>query len=344
MQERLKLRYYPYTLELKHIFSIASYSRTTTPVVITEIDYEGFTGYGEASMPPYLGESQASAMEFLSKVDLSGYSNVFDLETILTDIDEISPGNTAAKASIDIALHDLTGKLMNQTLCNILGFNKDKTPDTSFTIGIDTPDQIKEKVNEAGEYKILKVKLGRNNDKEIIEIIRSITQKPIIVDVNGGWKDNEQALDMAYWLNRKNVLLIEQPFIKDKLKDSAWLTKWSPIPVFADESVQRLEDVVKLKSSFSGINIKLMKCTGIREAYKMIILAKSLGLKVMLGCMTETSCAISAASHLSPLADFADLDGALLIKNDLFEGTKIINGKVTLSSLPGIGVKKIVSN
>ncbi len=309
-------------------------------MVITEIEYEGCKGYGEASMPPYLGETHESVMKFLSSVDLSGYSNVFDLETILAEVDEIAPGNTAAKASVDIALHDLKGKLMNQSLCNILGLNKNKISYSSFTIGIDTPDVIREKINEAVEYKILKVKLGRDNDKEIIETIRAVTDKPITVDINQGWKDREQALDMVHWLNKKNVILIEQPFSKDRIEDTAWLTKWSPLPVIADESVQRLADVIKAKGIFSGINIKLMKCTGIREAYKMMILAKALGLRVMIGCMTETSCAISAASQLSPLADYTDLDGSLLINNDVFEGTKLVDGKVMLSDLPGIGVKK----
>ncbi|MDR3627031.1 MAG: dipeptide epimerase [Ignavibacteriaceae bacterium] len=341
MSGTLKLKYYPYTLELKHTFTVASNSRSSTPAVLTEIEYEGYTGYGEASMPPYLGERHESVAQFLAKVDFSGYKNVFDLETILADIDAIAPGNTAAKASIDIALHDLIGKIMNQPLYNILGLNNEKAQYTSFTIGMDTPAVIEEKVEEAAEYKILKIKLGRDNDREIIETIRSITNKPIIVDVNQGWNDRDLALDMAYWLKAKNVLLIEQPFSKDKPEDSAWLTKWSPLPIIADESVQRLDDVMKARDVFSGINIKLMKCTGLREAYKMIILAKTIGLKVMLGCMTETSCAISAASQLSPLADYVDLDGALLINNDVFEGTKIVDGRVTLSGLPGIGVRKI---
>lgn len=341
MSGTLKLKYYPYTLELKHTFTVASNSRSSTPAVLTEIEYEGYTGYGEASMPPYLGETHESVAQFLAKVDFSGYKNVFDLETILADIDAIAPGNTAAKASIDIALHDLIGKIMNQPLYNILGLNNEKAQYTSFTIGMDTPAVIEEKVEEAAEYKILKIKLGRDNDREIIETIRAITNKPIIVDVNQGWNDRDLALDMAYWLKAKNVLLIEQPFPKDKPEDSAWLTKWSPLPIIADESVQRLDDVMKARDVFSGINIKLMKCTGLREAYKMIILAKTIGLKVMLGCMTETSCAISAASQLSPLADYVDLDGALLINNDVFEGTKIVDGRVTLSGLPGIGVRKI---
>ncbi len=341
MAGKLKLRFKPYTLELKHVFTVAANSRSTTPIVLTEIEYDGVTGYGEASMPPYLGESHHTVLEFLSNVNLSKYENVFNLETILNDIDAIAPGNAAAKASIDIAFHDLIGKLLNQPWYNIWGLNKDKTPYTSYTIGIDTPEVIRQKVIEADEFKILKVKLGRDTDKEMIETIRSVTDKPITVDVNQGWKDKEFALEMINWLNEKNVLFVEQPMPKTQLDDMAWLTERSPLPTIADESVQRLGDINEAKDVFSGINIKLMKCAGMREAYKMIILARALGMKVMLGCMTETSCAISAASHLSPLVDWADLDGALLINNDIYEGAKFIKGKVTLSNLPGIGIKRI---
>jgi len=341
MSGRMKLSYKPYTLELKHVFTVATYSRTTTPVVLTEIVYDGFTGYGEASMPPYLGESHQTVTEFLSKVNLEKYDNVFDLENILHDIDLIAPGNCAAKASIDIALHDLVGKLLNQPWYNIWGYDKEKTPYTTFTIGIDTPDVVRQKVKEAAEFKIIKVKLGKDNDKEMIETIRSVTDLPLTTDVNQGWKDKNKALDMIHWLKEKNVVFVEQPMPKEQVDDMAWLTENSPLPTIGDESVQRLSDVPKAHGVFSGINIKLMKCTGMREANKMILLARSLGMKVMIGCMTETSCAISAASHLSPMVDWADLDGALLIKNDVFEGTKVIDGKVSLNSLPGIGVRKI---
>lgn len=338
---KMKLTYRPYTLELKHTFTIATNSRTTTPVVLTEIEYDGIVGYGEASLPPYLGENQDTVAEFLSKVNIGKYENIFDLEKILDDIDAIADGNTAAKASVDIALHDLVGKLLNQPWYNIWGFNKNNTPNTSFTIGIDTPDIVRLKVKEAAEYKILKVKLGRETDKEMIETIRSVTDTPITVDVNQGWKDKNYALEMINWLSERNVLFVEQPMPKGQIDDMAWLTAKSPLPTIGDESVQRIGDVIKANGVFSGINIKLMKCTGMREAHKMILLARSLGMKVMLGCMTETSCAISAASHLSPMVDWADLDGALLIKNDIFDGTKIIDGRITLMDRPGIGVVKI---
>lgn len=338
---KLKLTFKPYTLELKHVFTLATSSRSTTPVMLTEIEYDGVIGYGEASMPPYLGESHETATAFLSKVNLSQFENPFDLENILSYVDSIAPGNPAAKASVDIALHDLLGKIMEQPWYKIWGLDKSKTPYTSFTIGIDTPEVVRQKVKEAEPYKILKVKLGRENDKEMIETIRSVTDKPITVDVNQGWKDKEFALDMIHWLNEKGIILVEQPMAKEKIDEHAWLTEKSPLPIIGDEAVQRLPDVVKAYNVYSGINVKLMKSTGLREAYKMILVAKSLGMKIMIGCMTETSCAISAASQLTPLADWADLDGNLLISNDVFEGSKVIDGKIVISDLPGIGIKKI---
>ena len=334
----LKFSFKPYTLELKHVFTVAANSRSTTPVMLTEIEYEGIKGYGEASMPPYLGESHETAAKFLSKVDLSQFSDPFQMDDILTYIDSIDTYNTAAKASVDIALHDLTGKLLGKPWYQIWGYDASKTPNTSFTIGIDTPDVVKLKTREASPYKILKVKLGKGNDKEMIDSVRSITDKPLFVDVNQGWKDREYALDMAHWLKEKGVIFIEQPMPKEMTDDIAWLTARSPLPIIADEAVQRLSDLAKLHDAYSGVNIKLMKCTGMREAHKMVEFARAVGMKVMIGCMTETSCAVSAAAHLSPACDFADLDGPLLIKNDIFDGMKIIDGKVTLNEKPGIGV------
>ncbi len=309
--------------------------------MLTEIEYDGIVGYGEASMPPYLGESQESVAAFLARVDLGKYRNPFELETILDDLDAITAGNTAAKASVDIALHDLVGKLMNQPWYNIWGYDKAKTPVTSFTIGIDTPDVVRQKVREAAPYKILKVKLGRENDREMIDTIRSVSDKPITVDANQGWTDKRYALDMIGWLKDKGVLFVEQPMPKAMLEEMAWITDRSPLPIIGDESVQRLSDVRHVQGVFSGINIKLMKSTGMREAHKMLVLARALGMNVMIGCMTETSCAISAAAHLSPMVDWADLDGALLISNDPFEGATIVDGRVTLTDLPGIGAKKV---
>lgn len=336
---KMKMKFFPYELKLKHVFTVASFSRTTTPDVQVEIEYEGVTGYGEASMPPYLGQTVDSVMTFLSKVNLEQFNDPFELEDILAYVDSLSPGDTAAKAAVDIALHDLIGKLLGVPWYKIWGLNREKTPSTTFTIGIDTPEVVREKTLEvAGQFNILKVKLGRENDKEMIQTIRSVSTLPIAIDANQGWKDKYYALDMIHWLKEQGIVMIEQPMPKEQLEDIAWVTQQSPLPVFADESLQRLSDVAALKGAFTGINIKLMKCTGMREAWKMVTLARALDMKVMVGCMTETSCAISAAAQFSPAVDFADLDGNLLISNDRFKGVEVLKGKITLSDLPGIGV------
>lgn len=337
--KKMKLTFKPYDLLMKHTFTIAGNSRTMTPAVLTEIEYDGITGYGEASMPPYLGETQASVVEFLKKVNLEQFNSPFELEDILTYVDSIAENNTAAKASVDIALHDLVGKLMGKPWYQIWGLNPDKTPQTSYTIGMDTEDVVRQKTLEA-PYEILKVKLGADTDRQLIQAIRSVSQKPICVDANQGWKDKHHALEMICWLKEQGVTFIEQPMSKHKLDDIAWLTQQSPLPIVADESLQRLSDIKRLKGAFSGINIKLMKCTGMREAWKMANLARAFEMKVMIGCMTETSCAISAASQLSPACDWADLDGNVLISNDCFTGMQVNKGKITLNELPGIGVLK----
>ena len=340
--KKMKLTFRPYDLQLRHVFTIANSSRTTTQVVLTEIEYDGITGYGEASMPPYLGETQASVIEFLKKVNLEQFASPFELEDILSYIDKITENNTAAKASIDIALHDLVGKIIGQPWHKIWGFDKSKAPSTTFTIGIDTPEVVRHKTREdAPLYNILKVKLGREGDKEMIETIRSVTDKPIAVDANQGWTDKHHALDMIHWLKEKGIVMIEQPMPKYRLDDAAWVTERSPLPVFADESFQRLTDVLRLKGAFTGVNIKLMKCTGMREAHKILTTARAANMQVMIGCMTETSCAISAAAQLSPAVDWADLDGNLLISNDIYKGTTVEKGKLILSDLPGIGIKKL---
>jgi L-alanine-DL-glutamate epimerase-like enolase superfamily enzyme len=318
-------------------------SRTTTPAMLTEIEYDGVVGYGEAAMPPYLGESQQTATDFLSKVDLSTHDDPFQMERILGDVDAIAPGNPAAKASVDIALHDLVGKLLGQPWFRIWGLDAAQIPITTFTIGIDTAAVVRQKVKEAEGFRMLKVKLGKDNDREMIETIRSVTDVPLSADPNQGWKDRQYAIDMAHWLKEKGVLYIEQPMPKDRLDDLAWLSATSPLPILGDEGIQRLPDLIKAKEriTYNGIVLKLMKTTGMREAFTMARLARAFGMKILIGCMTETSCAISAASHLCPLADWADLDGNLLITNDIYEGMKVVDGRIVLSHVPGIGVVKL---
>ena len=337
---RLELRFTPYTLQLKHAFTLSTSSRTTTPVMLTEIEYDGITGYGEASMPPYLGESHESVAKFLSLLNLSQFTDPFLMVDILQYIDSVMQGNYAAKASVDIALHDLIGKLVGEPFYRLFGLNPAKAPLTSFTIGLDTPEIIKQKVAEAKPYKVLKVKLGRDNDREMVEVIRSLTDKPLCVDVNQGWKDRSYALEMAGWLKEKNTIFLEQPMPKEMKDDIAWLTQKSPLPIVGDEAIQNIGDLLNNRDVYSGINIKLMKCGGLNAAMKMINVARAFGMKVMIGCMTETSCAVTAAAQLSPLVDWCDLDGNLLISNDPFDGLEIVDGKVKLPNRPGIGVIK----
>lgn len=335
---RMKLSFEPYELKLRHSFNLAKYSRTTTPDVQVKLELDGFVGYGEASMPPYLGESVDSVTSFLSKLDLSLFADPFRIEDIHEYMDSVAPDNRAAKASVDIALHDLLGKIMGQPWYKIWGLNPENAPDTSFTIGIDKADIVRKKVDEASPYNVLKVKMGLDNDKELVDIIREKTDRPICVDANQGWDSKEKALEMCYWLAERNCLFVEQPMAKEKIEETAWLRERSPLPIIADEFLQRLPDIRRASQAYDGINIKLMKSTGMHEAYKMAVLAKALGMKVMLGCMTETSCAVTAAAQLSPMVDWADLDGNLLIANDKFDGIKIVNGKVTIPDRPGIGV------
>lgn len=338
---KLKLSFKPNELKLRHAFNLARNSRTTTPDVLLQLEYDGIVGYGEASMPPYLGESIESVTKFLGNLDLGQFNDPFRIEEILSYVDGTAPDNRAAKASVDIALHDLLGKIMGQPWYKIWGLSPEKTPNTSFTIGIDKADVVRQKVDEAAPYKVIKVKMGLDNDKELVEIIRSKTDKPLCVDANQGWTDKEKALDMCHWLKERGCMFVEQPFDKIMIDETAWLRERSPLPIIADEFCQRIPDVMRAYQVYDGINIKLMKSTGLHEAYKMAVLAKSLGMKLMIGCMTETSCAISAAAQLAPMADWVDLDGNLLIANDSFDGVKVVDGKITLTDKPGIGATPI---
>jgi L-alanine-DL-glutamate epimerase-like enolase superfamily enzyme len=333
----MTLNWKSYTLQFKHPFRIAHGVRSTTPVMFTRIAQDGVVGYGEASMPPYLGETPDTATAFFRKVHLRLFSDSMDIQNVMEYIDALAPGNTAAKAAIDIALHDLKGKLMGLPVYKLFGADPDQTPCTSYTIGMDSDAGIRSKILESGDFPLLKIKLGGDNDLEILEVVRGCTTKSISVDANQGWKDREQALDLIYRMKEMNVSFVEQPFDKQNIRDQAWLKERSPLPLIADESCQRLSDIVRCHELFDGINIKLMKCTGLSEARRMMEEAKKYGLQILIGCMSESSCAVSAAASLTPFAKWADLDGPLLISNDPFKGIGFEKGKIGLSETPGIG-------
>lgn len=343
----LTMDWRPYTGQLKYSFTIATYSRTFTPLVLVRLRWRDFVGYGEASMPQYLGESTDSVTAFLGRVSsevLPRFKDPFLMDDILSEVDALAERNTAAKAAVDIALHDLVGKILARPWWQIWGYDATKTPCTSYTIGYDESDDVvNEKIEEASWTKVVKVKLGmgEEKDKRMINLIRAKLDTVICVDANQGWKSKEEALDMIYWLSERNVSFIEQPMAKEKIDDAAWITERSPLPVIADEACQRMTDIPRLAGAYDGINIKLMKCTGMREAHKMADMARALGMEVMLGCMTETSVAVSAAAQLSPVARWADLDGNILLSNDCFSGMRLTDGKITLNFLPGIGVEPV---
>ena len=337
----MKISCKEFELELKHPFSISKFTRTSTPLLLLKIDYKGFTGYGEASMVPYMGESYASAAAFLAKVNWNYFEHPFDFAKIHQYLDSLALGNPAVKAAIDIALNDLNGKILNRSCASIYSADVSKMPITSYTIGIDSAEVIKEKVADAKDFKVLKIKLGRDNDKELIQTIRSVSDLPLYVDANQGWSDKKDAIEMCYWLHDQGVLLIEQPMDKNNLEGNKWLTERSPIPIIADEAVQRIADLDNLKGAYHGINIKLMKSAGMYEAHQMILKARSFGMKILIGCMSETSIATLAGAALAPLCDWADLDGPWLTKNNPFDDPKMENGRYILEDLPGLGLTGI---
>ena len=334
----MKLSWKQYDLQLRHTFRTSRSASDVTNVIITEFEHEGIIGYGEASPIKRYKEDIGTVTAFLKKLHLAEFQSPFLLEDILRYVDSIAEGNASAKCAVDIALHDWIGKKLNVPLYQLLGLNPKETPPSSFTIAIDSKEIIEQKVREAEEFPILKVKLGSENDKQIINTIRAITDKKLYIDANEGWKEKHLALERIKWLCDQNVEFVEQPMPASQYDDLKWLHGKSDLPLIADESVHRLQNIPELAEAFDGINIKLMKCTGLREAMRMINAARAFNMKVMMGCMIETAVGISAAAQLAPLLDYADLDGNVLITNDPFDGVRNIGGELRLLNKPGIGV------
>ena len=360
----MTLEYHPYPLQLQHTFTVSGCSRSQTPDVLLTLRHGPFVGHGEASMPPYLGESIESVCAFISRVDMTQFDDPLRTDEILdyvmhlddadacvsaaaqgvTDelkpVQDARPHNFAAKAALDIALHDLVGQMLGQPVWRLFGLSPERCTYTTYTIGIDTPEVVRQKVREVeGRFGRLKVKVGVPGDRELIRSIRSVTDLPLTVDANQGWTDPAEALEQIKWLAAQGVIMVEQPLPKHDLDGLRWLTERSPLPIILDESVQGPADVLRLRGCCHGINIKLMKCGGLAPARLMIELARLQGMLVMLGCMTETTCAVTAAAQLAPYADYLDLDGNLLISNDPFQGgMQVIDGKVTLQEGAGLGI------
>jgi len=335
----LKIKYKDVTIHLKHTWTIARGSSNSKITGIVMIEKDGIIGYGEAALSTSsrFGETPETVREGITKIAELPDLDPLKYRWTSAYIDKNIEGFYAAKTAFDIAMYDYFGKYYKVPLYKMLGLNSEDTPLTSFSIAIDELDVIRKKVVEAQPYKILKVKLGADNDYDIIKTIRNITDKPIRVDANEGWT-REEALEKIKWLSTQNVQFVEQPIPADDIEGIKWLNERTDMPIFADEALKTPEDLPKIASVYDGIVIKLVKCGGITPAFQLIETARTFGLKVMIGCMVATSVSITAAAHLTPLLDYADLDGNLLIGDDPFDGVKVKNGKLVLPNKPGLGV------
>lgn len=328
-------------LRLRHVFTIARGSRSVVPTVIVRFTRDGVAGIGEASPLARYGESVETVSAFLAGVNDAVGTRGTDPSEIPGLARALAPGNAAAKAGVDIAVHDWIGKRRNLPVWKMFGLTPGPLPRSSMTIGIDEPGVVGEKVREAASFAALKLKLGVPGEREFLESVRGMTAQPIRVDANEGWATKEEALDRLQWLEGQGVELVEQPLPAGNAGAVAWLRARTRIPLYADEDFRGGADLAPLADAYDGVNVKLMKCGGLAEALTIAREARSKGLKLMLGCMIETSAGISAAAQLAPQADVVDLDGCLLVGNDPFSGAMGPDGTIRLRDLPGIGITEV---
>jgi L-alanine-DL-glutamate epimerase-like enolase superfamily enzyme len=328
-------------LRLRHPWTIARNSSVTKTNVLTRLLCDGIEGLGEAAPNVRYGEDADSVLRTLEALaPLLGKDPAL-LDDILDRVGATLPGQNAAKASIDIALHDWAGRKEGVPLWRRFGADPLKTPPTSMSIGLADIEIMQDKVRAATGFSVLKIKVGLANDREILEGIRRVTDLPLYVDANEGWKDRERAVEMIRFMEGMGVVLVEQPLPASDLDGAKHVRDRVNLPIIADEAVRTIEDIGPLAQAYDGINIKLQKSGGLRMARRMIGAARSFGMKVMLGCMIETSIGITAAAHLSPLADFADLDGNLLLAEDPFRGAQVRGGRLILPDRPGLGIEGV---
>ncbi len=327
-------------LRTRHPFIIARGGQSDYRTVWVRLrDGDGHEGWGEAAATKFYGETPESVLSALDLYATALPSDPFDIEETERRWAVLLRGNPAARAALSSALHDLVGKRLGVPVYRLWGLDPAKAPRSTFTIGLDTPEKIRAKVLEAEQYPILKIKLGTERDVEILRTIRDATDKEIRVDANGGWTV-KQAIAMLPVLQEFGVTVLEQPLPPNELDGLAAITSRAAIPIIADESCLTAADIPTLVGKVDGINIKLAKCGSLREAIRMIAVARAHGLIVMVGCMIESSIAITAAAHFTPLVDIVDLDGAALLANDPFSGAAIDGGQVTLPTEPGLGVRR----
>jgi L-alanine-DL-glutamate epimerase-like enolase superfamily enzyme len=313
--------------------------RDTLTVRLTS---QGTTGIGEgAPIVRYHEDVEAARRTAESLRPLLAAADPWQFQRVMEAVFRQVEGQFAAKAAIDIALHDWIGKKLGVPLYRYFGLAAQDAPITTFSIGIDTPEITRQKVREAEQFPVLKIKVGLETDEPTIEAVRSVTRKPLRVDANEGWKDKEEAVRKINWLESQGVEFVEQPMPAEMLEETRWVRKHVHLPLIADEACLSPAAVPKLVDAYDGVNVKLDKCGGMLQALRTIEVAKALGMKTMLGCMVSSSISVTAAAHLSPMVDYADLDGNLLIANDGFVGVQVRNGKLLLPDGPGLGLRPV---
>lgn len=326
-----------YGLKLKYEFRIAREVQTICNNLFLKVNINGITGYGESAPTEYYNEDIETIYKTAKSLSDIEEPNLDNPEPFFEELKNKYKQYPSLRAAVEIAVYDIIGKYKRKPIYELFNLNPNDTPVTSFTLGMDKPDVMKVKLKEAEEYPILKIKLGSGYDYDIMNILKNIKNKEIYIDANEGWGREEAAKKMEI-LKEIGVVFIEQPLKKDDIEGIKWLKDRINLKIFTDENVKTSQDIDIIADIYDGINIKLMKCGGLSEALKMVKIAKSNNIEIMLGCMIESSVSITAAAHFSPFVDFADLDGNLLISNDPFTGVSVKNGKLLLPNMPGLGL------
>ncbi len=340
MPQALRLEAEVLNLRTRHPFIIARGGQSDYRTVwVRLIDQDGVEGWGEAAPAKIYGETTETVLAALQAYSEHLPADPLDLESAERTWERSLRLNPSARAALSSAMHDLAGKRLGVPVYRMWGLDPARAPRSTFTIGIDTAEKLRQKVQEAEAYPILKIKLGTDRDREILETIRALTDKELRVDANTGWTV-KQAIRMLPVLEEFGVTVLEQPLPAEDLDGLAAVTQASDIPVIADESCLTAADIPRLVGKVDGINIKLAKCGSLREALRMIAIARAHHMMVMVGCMIESSIAITAAAHFTPLVDIVDLDGAALLAGDPFVGATIDGGQVRLPTGAGLGLQK----
>jgi L-alanine-DL-glutamate epimerase-like enolase superfamily enzyme len=329
-----------YDLNLEVPFAIARGTTSAHQICVARIEHEGVVGLGEASPSAYYGDSLALAREVIEGAgDVIG-TDPAAIRRTAAELRQRFPSSPSGRAAVQCALYDIAGKLAGSPLYRLLGLAGLTPPRTSFTVGVENVAVARRRLDVLRSYPILKLKVGFGAEEELIQLLKQETTAVLRVDANEGWQVDEAIRKINAW-QRHSVEFFEQPLPKHDRRGYEMLRKATDAVIFIDEGVSRAEDIPQWAGLADGINIKLMKCGGPSEALDMIAVARACGLKVMLGCMVESALGITAAAHLSGLADYCDLDGNLLITNDPFDGVRATGGVIRLPDLPGLGVRPV---